>query len=48
VAFKDPRSPGVSIEIARLRASLEAVADRGRHHEERIRRLERANTTTKK
>jgi hypothetical protein len=42
-----PTLSGLSIEIAQLRASLEAVADRARHHEERIRRLERANTTTK-
>lgn len=38
---------GLSIEIAQLRASLEAVADRGRQHEERLRRLERVNTTTR-
>ncbi len=38
---------GLSIEIAQLRASLEAVADRARQHEERLRRLERVNTTTK-
>ncbi len=37
----------LTIEIAQLRTSLEAVADRARQHEERLRRLERVNTTTK-
>lgn len=37
----------LTTEIAQLRASLEAVSDRARGHEERLRRLERTNTTTK-
>ncbi|WP_216698922.1 hypothetical protein, partial [Arthrobacter sp. Br18] len=37
----------LTTEIAQARASLEAVADRARQHEERLRRLERVNTTTK-
>ncbi|MET3351879.1 UNVERIFIED_ORG: hypothetical protein ABID57_003592 [Arthrobacter sp. UYEF1] len=37
----------LTTEIAQLRASLEAIADRTRRHEERLRRLERAKTTTK-
>lgn len=31
---------GLAAEIAHLRTGLEAVADRVRHHEERLRRLE--------
>jgi hypothetical protein len=37
----DPRTlNGLTAEIAHLRAALEALADRVRHHEERLRRLE--------
>jgi hypothetical protein len=32
---------GLSAEIAHLRTALEAMADKVRHHEERLRRLER-------
>lgn len=43
-----PTLSGLSIEIAQLRTSLEAVAERTRQHEERLRRLERVSARTKK
>ncbi len=37
----DPRTlSGLTAEIAHLRTAVEALADRVRHHEERLRRLE--------
>jgi AcrR family transcriptional regulator len=36
---------GLNADLAHLRIGIEAVADRVRHHEERLRRLERKGKT---
>jgi hypothetical protein len=44
----DPRTlSGLTAEVSHLRTALEALAERVRHHEEQLRRLERDQRTRK-